>query len=56
MESPAQQIDEEVAFPDSYVFLTGATGLVGRYLVRDLLLKGVRLAVLVRPTLSLIHI
>ena len=53
MESPAQQIDEEVAFPDSYVFLTGATGLVGRYLVRDLLLKGVRLAVLVRPTKKL---
>ena len=33
----------------SYTLLTGATGLVGRYLVRDLLLSKVRLAVLVRP-------
>ena len=33
-----------------YTLLTGATGLVGRYLMRDLLLKGVKLAVLVRPT------
>jgi nucleoside-diphosphate-sugar epimerase len=30
--------------------LTGATGLVGRYLVHDLLSRGHRLAVLVRPT------
>ena len=30
--------------------LTGATGLVGRYLMRELLLKGHKLAVLVRPT------
>jgi len=30
--------------------LTGATGLVGRYLVRDLLLDGHRLALLVRPS------
>jgi thioester reductase-like protein len=29
--------------------LTGATGLLGRYLVRDLLAAGARLAVLVRP-------
>ena len=54
MENPDQQIDDENgAFPESYVLLTGATGLVGRYLVRDLLLKGVRLAVLVRPTKKL---
>ncbi len=33
-----------------YVFLTGATGLVGRYLMRDLLLKGCHLAVVVRPS------
>ena len=33
-----------------YTLLTGATGLVGRYLMRDLLLKGKKLAVLVRPT------
>ena len=32
-----------------YTLLTGATGLLGRYLMRDLLLKGHRLAVLVRP-------
>lgn len=33
-----------------YTLLTGATGLLGRYLMRDLLLKGHRLAVLVRPS------
>ncbi len=33
-----------------YVFLTGATGLLGTYLVRDWLKAGVNLAVLVRPT------
>lgn len=33
-----------------YILLTGTTGLVGRYLMRDLLLKGKKLAVLVRPT------
>lgn len=33
-----------------YVLLTGATGLLGRYLVRDLLLDGHRLAVVVRGT------
>ena len=32
-----------------YHLLTGATGLLGRYLVRDLLAAGVPLAVLVRP-------
>lgn len=31
-----------------YVLLTGATGLVGRYLIRDLLMAGHRLAVVVR--------
>jgi thioester reductase-like protein len=33
-----------------YTLLTGATGLVGRYLVRDLLLHGHKLAVVVRPS------
>ena len=33
-----------------YTLLTGATGLLGRYLMRDLLLRQQRLAVLVRPT------
>ena len=33
-----------------YTLLTGATGLVGRYLVRDLLSRGYRLAVLVRSS------
>ena len=33
-----------------YTLLTGATGLLGRYMMRDLLLKQQRLAVLVRPT------
>lgn len=32
-----------------YTLITGATGLVGRYLVRDLLLNGHNLAVVVRP-------
>ncbi len=33
-----------------YILLTGATGQIGRYLLRDLLLKGQSLAVLVRPS------
>ncbi len=33
-----------------YLLLTGATGLLGRYLLRDLTLAGVPLAVVVRPT------
>jgi thioester reductase-like protein len=33
-----------------HTLLTGVTGLVGRYLVRDLLLAGVPLALLVRPS------
>jgi thioester reductase-like protein len=33
-----------------YTLLTGATGLVGRYLLKDLLAAGVRLAVIVRDT------
>ena len=32
-----------------YLFLTGATGLVGRYLVKELLAAEVPLAVMVRP-------
>ncbi|MEX0939094.1 MAG: SDR family oxidoreductase [Pirellulales bacterium] len=34
----------------NYVLLTGATGLVGRYLMRDFLRQGKRFAVLVRPS------
>ena len=34
----------------SYHFLTGATGLLGRYLIKDLTLAGVPLAVVVRPS------
>jgi thioester reductase-like protein len=33
----------------AYHFLTGVTGLVGRYLARELMRSGVRLAVLARP-------
>ena len=33
-----------------YLFLTGATGLLGSYLTRDLLAKGTKLALLVRGT------
>lgn len=36
----------------SYHFLTGATGLLGSYLLRDCLLAGRRMAVLVRPSKS----
>lgn len=36
--------------PSSYYLLTGATGLLGRYLVKDLIQSGIRLAVIVRPT------
>ena len=34
----------------SYLLLTGATGLLGSYLIRDLTRQGVRLAVVVRRT------
>lgn len=34
----------------NYTLLTGATGLLGGYLIRDLLLDGIPLALLVRPT------
>ncbi len=34
---------------DKYLLLTGATGFVGRYLMRDLLLTGHRVAVVIRP-------
>ena len=33
-----------------HLLLTGATGLLGRYLMRDLMEKGIPLAVLVRPS------
>jgi thioester reductase-like protein len=33
-----------------YVLLTGATGLLGRYLMKDLTQRGVKLAVVVRPS------
>lgn len=33
-----------------HLLLTGATGLLGRYLMKDLLASGVKLAVLVRPS------
>lgn len=33
----------------SHIFLTGAAGLLGRYLLRDLLLEGMKVAVLLRP-------
>ncbi|MCA8984577.1 MAG: SDR family oxidoreductase [Planctomycetaceae bacterium] len=33
-----------------YLLMTGATGLLGRYLLKDLALAGVPLAVIVRPT------
>lgn len=33
-----------------YALVTGSTGLLGRYLMRDLLLADARLAVLVRPS------
>jgi thioester reductase-like protein len=33
-----------------YVMLTGATGLLGRYLLRNLMLRGTSVAVLIRPT------
>ena len=36
--------------PRRTLLLTGATGLLGRYLVRDLATAGVKLAVLVRPS------
>ena len=34
---------------DNFILLTGATGLVGQYLMRDLLASGDKVAVLVRP-------
>lgn len=33
-----------------HVLLTGATGLLGRYLMKDLAMRGIKLAVLVRPS------
>ena len=43
-ESNSEAADEKV-----YTLLTGATGLVGQYLMRDLLRSGAQLAVIVRP-------
>ncbi|TWU18670.1 SDR family oxidoreductase [Allorhodopirellula heiligendammensis] len=37
----------------NYVILTGATGLLGEYLIRDLVAKGVSLAVIARPSRNL---
>ena len=37
----------------NYILLTGATGLVGRYLLRDLLLRKKRVAVIARPSARL---
>ncbi len=37
------------SLPRDYVLLTGATGLVGQYLIKDLLMAGQRLALVVRP-------
>jgi len=34
----------------SHILLTGATGLLGRYLMRDIMTRGVPMAVLVRPS------
>jgi nucleoside-diphosphate-sugar epimerase len=34
--------------PEKYLLLTGATGLLGQYLVRDMLQRGIRLALIVR--------
>lgn len=34
----------------AYTILTGATGLLGRYLIKDLILAGIPVAVLVRPS------
>ena len=34
----------------AYHLLTGATGLLGSYLLNDFLVAGLRVAVLVRPT------
>jgi thioester reductase-like protein len=35
---------------NDYILLTGATGLLGRYLLRDLLRRGCKVAVVVRPS------
>lgn len=36
-----------------FTLLTGSTGLLGQYLLRDLLAKGLRVAVVVRPSKTL---
>lgn len=45
-ESPIQNFRDST----EYVLLTGATGLVGQFLLKELLMAGVRVAVLVRPS------
>lgn len=43
----------QLSFPDSqkdYWLVTGTTGLIGEYLLKNLLRRGFRLAVIVRPT------
>ena len=45
-----RHLDSQYRSSKRYALLTGATGLLGRYLMRDLLLKGHKLAVLVRPS------
>lgn len=35
--------------PQQYILLTGSTGLVGRYLLRDLFIEGRQIAVIARP-------
>lgn len=42
------QLENRLA--SDYILLTGATGLLGRYLLRDLLAKGLRVAIVVRPS------
>lgn len=49
-DSSLRQQPQEISIVPKYTLLTGATGLVGRYLTRDLLWSGHRLALLVRPS------
>lgn len=42
------QAPDDMMQPKNYILLTGATGLLGRFLMRDLLSKGLPLAVLAR--------
>jgi thioester reductase-like protein len=51
IDSPS--VNSHVAKGKTYILLTGATGLVGRYLLRDLILRNQRVAVIARPTSKL---